>query len=117
MGVDVMMHGYPKMKNPKMVAEGVKKGLGVPFGATYAAMILEFFGGIFLVIGLIVPIVSLFFAIFMLSNIVAKKTKLHAVFTSSTGPSYEIDILYLMLSIVLFVLGAGALSVDKLLGL
>ena len=116
-GALLINHGYPKLKNPKTTAEGVKKAFGVPTGATYAATVLEFFGGIFLIIGLIVPIVGLFVAIFMLSNIIVKKTKLHAVLSSATGHSYEIDVLYLLLGVVLFVLGAGAFSLDKLLGL
>ncbi len=34
----------------------------------------------------------------------------------SNKPSYEVDTLYLMLSIVLVVLGAGAVSIDGLIG-
>ena len=76
---------------------------------------MEFFGGLFLIIGLIVPLVGLFFAIFMIAYVIMKRTKMNAVYIGKT--SYEIDITYLILSLVLIVLGAGALSVDSLIGL
>ena len=80
--------------------------------------IVEFFGGLFLVIGLIVPVVSLFVAIQMAAITAAKKLKLHGAYVSMKNPvKYEIDILYLLLALTLMVLGAGILSVDGLLGL
>jgi uncharacterized membrane protein YphA (DoxX/SURF4 family) len=46
-----------------------------------------------------------------------KKNKMKAAYVSSGKPSYEIDILYLLFSIMLIVLGAGAFSIDGLIGL
>lgn len=118
LGGNMMIHGYPKISNMKKTAEEVKQGLGIPAVAAYMSSILEFFGGIFLIIGLIVPIVSMFFAIFMIANIIMKKTKMKAAYIAHPGkPSYEIDITYLILSLSLIVLGAGAWSVDSLIGL
>jgi uncharacterized membrane protein YphA (DoxX/SURF4 family) len=51
----------------------------------------------------------------MIANVIMKRTKMNAVYIGKT--SYEIDITYLILSLVLIVLGAGALSVDSLIGL
>jgi uncharacterized membrane protein YphA (DoxX/SURF4 family) len=81
--------------------------------------VLEFFGGLFLIIGLLVPIIGLFFAIFMVANVVMKKTRMNAAYiaTATGRASYEIDITYLILSIILIVLGGGALSVDSVIGL
>ena len=62
-GTNMMIHGYSKLRNMKQTAEETKK-LGIPVGATYTATILEFIDGLFLIIGLIVPIIGLFFAIF-----------------------------------------------------
>jgi putative oxidoreductase len=117
MGTNMMIHGYPKLKNMKQTAEETKQTLGIPIRATYTATILEFFGGLFLIIGLIVPIVGLFFAIFMIANVVMKKRKMNAAYIAPGKASYEIDITYLILSIILIVLGAGALSVDSVIGL
>jgi putative oxidoreductase len=116
-GATMVMHGYPKLKTPKQTLQWTK-GLGVPVAATYAAIILEFFGGIALIIGLIVPIVALFIALEMIGNTVLKKTKMKATYISGQNPaSYELDITYLLLAISLIVLGAGALSLDLLLRL
>jgi putative oxidoreductase len=118
LGGNMMIHGYPKIRNMKKTAEEMKQAVGIPAIATYLAIILEFFGGIFLIIGLIVPIVGLFFAIFMIANIIMKKTKMKATYiTQPSNPSYEIDITYLILSLSLVVLGAGALSIDSFIGL
>jgi putative oxidoreductase len=116
-GISMIMHGYPKLKNPKQAVQWTK-GMGVPAIATYLAIILEFFGGIALVIGLIVPIVAFFIALEMIGIAVMKKTKMKATYlTRQNASSYEIDILYLLLAITLLVLGAGALSIDGILAL
>ena len=118
LGGNMMIHGYPKIRNMKKTAEEMKKAVGIPAIATYLAIILEFFGGIFLIIGLIVPIIGLFFAIFMIANIIMKKTKMKAAYIAQlSDPSYEIDITYLILSLSLVVLGAGTLSIDSFIGL
>jgi putative oxidoreductase len=116
-GANMMIHGYPKLRNLKQTAEETKKTLGIPIRATYTATILEFLGGLFLIIGLIVPIVRLFFAIFMIANVIMKKTRMNAAYIAPGNASYEIAITYLILSIILIVLGAGALSVDSVIGL
>jgi putative oxidoreductase len=116
-GANMMIHGYSKLRNMKQAAEETKQTLGIPVGATYTATILEFFGGLLLIIGLIVPIVGLFFAIFMIANVIMKKRKMNAAYIAPGKASYEIDITYLILSIILIVLGAGAFSVDSVIGL
>ena len=118
LGANMMVHGYPKIRNMKKTAEQMKQAWGLPAIATYVATILEFFGGIFLIIGLIVPFVAMFFAIFMIANIIMKKTRMKAAYiTAPDKPSYEIDVTYLIISLILVVLGGGALSVDSLIGL
>ena len=92
----------------KQAAEETKQTLGIPVGATYTAAVLEFFGGLFLIIGLIVPIIRLFFALFMIANVIMKKRRMNAACIAPGRVSYEIDITYLILSIILIVLGAGA---------
>jgi putative oxidoreductase len=116
-GVTMVMHGYPKLKNPKQTI-GWTKTLGVPAGATWLAIILEFFGGIALVIGLIVPIVAFFMALEMIGNAILKKTKMKSPYLSGQNPlAYEIDVTYLLLALTLIVLGAGVFSIDAVLGL
>jgi putative oxidoreductase len=116
-GTNMMIHGYSKLRNMKQAAEETKQTLGIPVGATYTATILEFLGGLLLIIGLIVPIVGLFFAIFMIANVIMKKRRMNAAYIAPGKASYEIDITYLILSIILIVLGAGTLSVDSVIDL
>src|SRR3954454_16414739 len=117
MGINMVIHGYPKIRAFKQTAQQTNQALGIPIKVTYIASILEFFGGIFLIIGLIVPVVAIFFAIFMASIVFMKRNKMKAAYISPQGPSYEIDITYLIISTILFVLGAGALSIDSLINL
>jgi putative oxidoreductase len=113
-GANFVAHGYPKLGKGRQQTLQWTKSLGVPTLATSLAIILEFFGGFSLIIGFIVPIVGFFIALEMIGAIFLKKTKMKAPYMGQN--SYEIDITYLMLAIVLIVLGAGVFSVDSLLG-
>lgn len=115
MGINMVIHGYPKIRALKQTAQQTNQALGIPVKVTYIASILEFFGGIFLIIGLIVPIVAILFAIYMISIVFMKRKKMNAVYISPQGTSYEIDVTYIIISLILFVLGAGALSIDSLI--
>ena len=114
LGANLVAHGYPKLGKAKAQTLQWTKSLGVPAVATYLAIILEFFGGLSLIIGFIVPIVGFFTAVEMIGNIYLKKVKMKVPYMGQN--SYEIDITYLMLAIVLIVLGAGVFSVDSFLG-
>ena len=113
-GANFVAHGYPKLGKAKAQTLQWTKSLGVPTAATYLAIILEFFGGLSLIIGFIVPVVGFFIAMEMIGAIYLKKEKMKAPYMGQN--SYEIDITYLILAIVLIVLGAGVLSVDSFVG-
>ena len=115
-GGTLMIHGYPKLKSKEQSVNWMKS-MGLPGSSAILVAILEFFGGLFLVVGLIVPIVSFLFAIQFIAIVIMKKTKMKAAYVSSAKPSYEIDVVYLLFSIILIVLGAGVLSIDGLIGL
>ena len=114
-GANFVAHGYPKLGKTKTQTLQWTKSLGVPAVATYLAIILEFFGGLSLIIGFIVPIVAFFIGLEMIGAMLLKKTKMEAPYMGQN--SYEIDIAYLILALALIVLGAGVLSVDSFLGL
>lgn len=117
-GASLMVHGYPKLSGEgKKGAIAFMESQGVPGTAAVLSGILEFFGGLFLVIGLIVPVVALFFVLQFGSITVLKKYKMKMAYISPGKPNYEIDVTYLLLSLVLLVIGAGALSLDGFLGL
>ncbi len=116
MGVTFVMHGYPKLKDPKATLKWTES-LGVPPAATIMAIVLEFFGGIFLIVGLLVPTVAFFIVVEMIGNIVMKKTKMKAPYlVGQNASAYEIDVTYILLGITLIVLGAGAYSLSAILG-
>ncbi|MDV3293186.1 MAG: DoxX family protein [Nitrososphaerales archaeon] len=118
MGAAFMVHGLPKLRGGWKQSGQWIQSMGVPAFAAVPVTLLEFFGGLFLVLGLIVPIVAGFFAIQMLSIVVMKKSKMNASFVGSQGkPAYEVDVLYLLLALALVVLGAGALSIDSIVGI
>jgi len=117
LGITLMIHGYPKLKDGAKQAGQWMKSMGIPSWTAFLAMLLEFFGGILLIAGLLTRIVSLLIALFMFSNIVMKKSKMKASYISMDKPSYEVDMLYLLIAITLAIIGPGAFSIDHLIGL
>ena len=93
------------------------KSMGIPASTAILATVIEFFGGLLLVVGLIVPVVAVFVAIQFTSIIGMKSFKMKAPYISmeANKPTYEVDALYLVLALVLVVLGAGVLSIDSIL--
>lgn len=118
-GAGLALHGYPKAKGGRVQAGQWLKSMGIPQLAADLVTVLEFLGGVFLILGLLTPLVGLFFVVQFGSIIWMKKSKMHASFVSTEQgkPTYEIDAIYLMLALVFLVLGAGPLSLDSLLGL
>ncbi len=117
-GAAYILHGLPKIRGGWRQSGLWIKMMGVPPIAALLVAILEFFGGIFLIVGLVVPLIAVFFAIQMASIIVMKKFQMKASFIGGGQgkPTYEIDVTYLLLAIALVFLGAGPISLDNLLG-
>jgi uncharacterized membrane protein YphA (DoxX/SURF4 family) len=117
-GATLMIHGKPKL-NRERRAQSIAnfKAKGVPTVAVVLGVILEFFGGLFLVVGLIVPVVATFEAIYFASIIATKRAKDQAKYVAFGKPNYELEAFFVLISIVLVLLGAGALSLDGGLGL
>ena len=113
----MIAHGIPKVKGGWGAQSGQWIGsMGVPPVAARLVTVLEFFGGVFLVVGLLVPLVAAFFAVQFVAIIAMKASKMKAGFMGGNGkPGYEIDFTYLLLSLAVLLLGSGALSVDLLL--
>jgi len=118
-GFAMIAHGLPKVKGEWGKQAGQWVGsMGIPPAAARLVTALEFVGGVFLVLGFLVPLVAAFFAIQFLSIIAMKATKMAAGFMETGGkPSYEIDFTYLFLSLAIFFIGAGAYSLDAVVGL
>ncbi len=115
----MVAHGVPKVQG----GWGMQSGewvatMGVPPAAARLVTLLEFFGGILLIVGFLVQVVAAFLVIQFAAIIVMKSRKMKAGFMGAGGkPGFELDFTYLMLSLGILLLGSGALSLDALLGI
>lgn len=118
-GIALVMHGLPKAKGGWGKQSGEWIGtMGVPPVAARLVTVLELFGGVFLVVGLLVPVVAALFAVQFAAIIVMKARKMNAgPIGGGSKPNYEVDLLYLLLSLAILMLGAGAYSIDAAIGL
>ena len=111
-GLAFVFHGWGKIQNP---FAWMGPEAPVPGILQFLAALAEFGGGIAWIIGLLTPIASLGMLVTMLVA-----TYFHAViqgdpFVGQGGPSYELAIVYLCISIHFLVIGPGEFSVDKLI--
>jgi|SRR5208282_1755996 len=111
-GFVFILHGYPKFSAAQR-KQGWEwlKSMGLPGGLILFAAVVEFFGGIALLLGILTQIIAVLFALFMLSTTWLSKVKMKKKFVGG----YEIDVILLIVSLALAALGAGAFSIDHLL--
>ena len=114
LGALFIVHGWPKVKDLKGTMAWVK-GTGFPGGPAFAATfaLLEFFGGIALIVGFLTQVVAVLFVLEMVATTIFSKTTLGKKFVLG----YELDVVYLVLALVIALLGPGMWSVDRLAGL
>jgi len=96
-GVIFIVHGIPKIKNPKSVAS-VYKAPAV-FGLYHG--LIEFLGGGALILGIFVDFVAFVFALIMLGAIRFKITKWDMPFTAHDKTGWEFDLILLAACLVL----------------
>jgi putative oxidoreductase len=113
-GVLFVYHGWPKMKNPKQAAAWVKStGWAWAANFAYAFTFLEFFGGIALILGFLTRVAAILFVLQMIATTIFARAKLGKKLVGG----WETDLLFMAGALALVFLGAGAWSVDALLGL
>src|SRR6266545_2635623 len=114
LGALFIVHGWPKIKDPRRTIAFVK-GTGFPGGAAFAVLftLLEFFGGIALVLGFLTQVVAALIALEMVATTIFSTTKLGKKLVLG----YELDIAYLVIALLVLLIGPGPWSVDRLLGL
>jgi len=105
-------HGYPKLSSGRRKTQDWLAGMKIPRVLGPLVGILELFGGVFLVVGLITPVVAFLFVL-QFTGIYLNRKRLGK---KSLG-DYEKDLLYLGGASALVFLGGGTYSVDYLLGL
>jgi putative oxidoreductase len=114
LGAIFIAHGWPKIKDVRKTQDFVK-GTGWPQGETFAVLftLLEFFGGIALILGFLTQIVAFLFFLEMIATTIFSKTKLNKKFILG----YELDVGYAVFALVLALIGPGGWSIDRLLSL
>lgn len=114
MGAAFISHGYPKIVSPgRKGTQDWLKSMGIPAILGPLAGLLEFLGGIFLLIGFLVPLVGILLSVEMIATTILSKRKMSKKYILG----YELDLAYLAAALALVVLGGGPASLDALLGL
>lgn len=130
-GILMIIHGFPKLfsKEARTQMIPAMKGMGIPRIGFELAGILETFGGLALLVGFLVRIAGILFAIEMVATTWLYLTKLTKVpmprgalepqFKATHGylTGWELDTVILASAIALMILGGGAYSLDALLGI
>ncbi len=106
------IHGYPKLKAGKKGGEWIKN-YGMPVAIVPFAGIVEFFGGLALIFGILTPLIALLSALWMLGTTWFAISKLKKKYQSG----WELDITLFLTALAIAFLGSGIYSIDHLLGL
>ncbi|MEM0375429.1 MAG: DoxX family protein [Nitrososphaerota archaeon] len=135
LGFIMIVHGAPKLFGPaRPMMRGGMSQLGIPGALFDLVGLLEFLGGITLIIGFLTRVVALLFLLEMIGTIALYLGKLGTMvpppemlhqmvinsrrfmrgFVAGVG-GWEFDLLILGVALLLFLLGPGAYSVDALL--
>ena len=113
----VFGRGYRQLISDRKDVIAFWEAQKVPAIATVAASILNLFGGVFLIFGLLVPVVSIFFAIEMAFTVYLHKYRFKTKYFGHMDAGYELNVVYVLIMITLIVIGAGPISIDQLIGL
>jgi|SRR5882724_13070448 len=126
-GFGFMQHGYAKLARGPEDFINILHAIGVPaaFLVGWATIVVEIIGGVFIVLGALVPLATIPMVIVLLAAIFTvhlsngfssiKLQSFDAAGAHFGQPGYETDLLYLSGLIALCLGGAGPLSVDGLL--
>ncbi len=111
MGIILVAHGWPKIKDIK----GTAAWMGQMFkpGVFWAVVVsvTEFIGGLFLIFGFLSQIVAILVAVQFVVIILKMK------FSKGFKDGYEFDLLIMAAALALLALGGGTYSLDSYLGL
>lgn len=108
LGIIFMYHGYPKIKNPEMMAETFGGNKNFPMALGF----FEFVAGLLVLFGLYTQFAVIVFIVVMLGALYFKIEKWKIPFFAQQTTGWEFDLLILATSIALLFLGAGSYSLD-----
>jgi len=107
-----MIHGYPKLTSNEQ-GKGWMKSMGMPIALIPFAGVVEFFGGLGLILGILTPVIAFLSALWMLSTTWLSVTKIKKKYAGGL----EIDITLLPCTLALTFFRGGTFSIDHLIGL
>jgi putative oxidoreductase len=127
LGAGFIVHGYAKLSRGPMGFAKLLAFSGVPAPnlTAWVGSLTELIGGIALVLGVLVSLVSIPLIVTMLTAMITVQAKygfsaVKTIGLSASGPvfgppGYEINIIYIAALLSLIITGAGRFSVDALL--
>lgn len=112
MGSAFIAYGYPKITDIAGTAEGFAT-MEIPFASIFGPIVavVEFIGGICLLLGILTRYWGLLLAIEMTVTTLGVKIPQGASFIGGGG--YDLDLIFLASALALVLLGGGRLSIDK----
>ncbi len=118
-GFLIAAHGYQKLTTvgPAGFGRGTLDSLGVPAPvlAGYVVIFVELVGGVLLILGLLTRLAALALTINLTVAILLVKVKVGLIAQMAAGA--ELDLAYIAAFVALLLMGPGALSLDRLIGL
>ncbi len=99
-------HSLPKLKNFKMISQG----MGMSAGFVLSLGLAEFFSSVALVLGVYTNIASALLALVMVGAIYFKTTKWKVLFSAMDKTGWEFDFILLAANLAIFFSGAGSLA-------
>ncbi len=114
-GITFVVMGLPKLENPAGFTAFLERlHVPLPMIFTWIIILLEVFGGLLLILGLGIRWITILFVIEMLvTTLVVKRNVGFVAPAGRPGVGYELDLLLLVSSLVLLILGPGTLSVER----
>lgn len=114
LGVTFLIHGLAKLIDPGGFI-GWVTSLGFPLPAVlgWLVMILEALGGLMLILGFGTRWVALALAFLMLTTTLSVKVQVGFIAPTELGAGAELDLMLMVGSLVLAILGSGPISVDR----
>lgn len=115
-GTIFIVHGIPKLFGPQPGIAGFTawlRSMNVPLAGVFGVVVplLEFFGGIALILGFLTQAFALLLAVNMLVATILKMTKMGKKLTGDGG--WEFDLILLAAMLALAVGGSGSYSLDS----
>jgi putative oxidoreductase len=120
MGFAFILHGYPKITHPTtwlgthaLTMPSGSVSFVVPPALQATAAVVEFFGGWALVFGILTRAVGILLCGDMIVALLFAELPHHAAFVAP-GHDLEPNLIYMVLGVLFFTIGPGALSLDAI---